>query len=204
VEDELFLISKSQSGDRAAFDRLMVIHMDRVYRVAWQVLHDRDDAMDATQEVFIRLHRALPTLGQVRSLQARLCRVCLNYCFDRKRSPDTAVHTLSDEEWDGLRGDENAEPQWLAEHTELAIDIRRAVDELSKMQRAAFILRHYEQLSVDEIGQALGCKAGTVKCHLSRATASLRDKLRERIGYSPRKAELEAQSKRRPTHDLEG
>ena len=189
MEDDLFLISRFQAGDRAAFDRIMVIHMDRVYRIAWRVLHDRDDAMDATQEVFIRLHRALPTLGKVGNLQAWLCRVCLNHCFDRKRSPDTAVHTLSDEEWDTLRAEENAEPEWSAERSELAIEIRCAVDELPRMQRAAFILRYYEELSVGEIGQALGCKAGTVKCHLSRATASLRDKLRERIDYSPGRSE---------------
>lgn len=187
AENDRVLIVKCRKGDLAAFDRLMVKHMDRVYRIAWQVLRDRDDAMDATQEVFIRLHRALPSLGEVRNLQAWLCRVCLNFCFDRRRSPDVNVRTMSDEEWDNLRAEQSAEPEWSAEQTELRIEIRRAVDELPRMQRASFILRYYEQLSVEEIGAALSCKGGTVKCHLSRATASLRDKLRGFVGLDTKR-----------------
>ena len=85
MDNDHYLITRFQAGEVEAFDRLMESHMDRVYRVAWQALHDHEEAMDATQEVFIRLHGALPRMGQVTSLSSWLYRVCLNHCIDRKR-----------------------------------------------------------------------------------------------------------------------
>ncbi|MDO8586121.1 MAG: RNA polymerase sigma factor [Armatimonadota bacterium] len=180
VEDDRYLIARFRAGEVEAFDRLMDLHMDRVYRVAWQALHDHEESLDATQEVFIRLHGALPRLGEVNSLAAWLYRVCVNHCIDRKRRPGRETRTLSEEEWETLRGPEHSEPEWSTEQAELGVVIRSAVGELPKQQRAAFILRHYEHLSLVEIAEALGCCEGTVKCHLSRATSALRDKLRER------------------------
>jgi len=179
VEEDRYLIARFLAGEVEAFDRLMDLHMDRVYRVAWQALHDHEEALDATQEVFIRLHKALPRMEELNSLTAWLYRVCVNYCIDRKRRPGRDTRTLSEEEWETLRGPECGEPEWSAEQAEQSAVIRSAVGELPKRQRAAFILRHYERLSLIEIADALGCCEGTVKCHLSRATSSLRDKLRE-------------------------
>jgi RNA polymerase sigma factor (sigma-70 family) len=88
------------------------------------------------------------------------------------------VRLLSDEDWETLRGPRRAEPEWVAEQTELAAEIRLAVGKLPRQQKAAFILRHYEHLSLDQIAEALGCSSGTVKCHLTRATVALRDRLR--------------------------
>jgi RNA polymerase sigma-70 factor, ECF subfamily len=178
LEEDRYLISRFLAGEAEAFDRLMDTHMDRVYRVAWQALQDHEEAMDATQEVFIKLHRALPGIGEVGSLSAWLYRVCVNYCIDRKRRPGRDVRLLSDEDWETLRGPRIGEPEWMAEQAETARDIKSAVGKLPRQQKAAFILRHYEHLSLEEIAEALCCSPGTVKCHLTRATAALRDRLR--------------------------
>jgi len=177
TEDEV-LITRFQRGEAEAFDRLMALHTDKVYALAWGVLQNREDAMDAAQEVFIKLHRALSGFPASDNLSAWLYRVCLNHCIDRKRRVRRPVHELTDEDWDRLRGSEKDEPEFRACQSEAGRIIRHAVDQLPERQRLVFILRHYNLLSINEIGEAIGCTPGAVKAHLSRATSHLRDRLR--------------------------
>lgn len=177
TEDEV-LIARFQRGEAEAFDRLMAIHTDRVFGVAWGVLQNREDAMDATQEVFIKLHRSLPGFPPSDNLSAWLYRVCVNHCIDRKRRAKRISADLNEEDWERLQGSEHDEPEFRAYQSETGRMIRRAVDELPERQRLVFILRHYKLLSINEIGAAIGCTPGAVKAHLSRATGHLRDRLR--------------------------
>lgn len=179
-ESEL-LVDRCQRGDREAFDRLMALHVDKVFALAWSVLRNREDAVDATQEVFIKLHGALPRLRPSDNLSAWLYRVCLNHCIDRKRRVKPNQLDLTDEDWDRLQGSERDRPEVRAEQSETGRIIRAAIDELPERQRLVFILRHYKLLSIDEIGEAIGCSSGAVKAHLSRATGKLRDKLKGRV-----------------------
>jgi len=176
-EDEV-LISRFQRGEAEAFDRLMTIHMDKVFSLAWGVLQNREDAMDAVQEVFIKLHSALDKFPPSDNLNAWLYRVCLNHCIDRKRRSKHFSSEMTDEDWERLRGAEGDEPEYRAYQSETGRMIRAAVDQLPERQRLVFILRHYKLLSINEIADAIGCTSGAVKAHLSRATAHLRDRLR--------------------------
>jgi len=175
-EDDV-LISRFQRGEAEAFDRLMAVHTDKVFALAWGVLQNREDAMDATQEVFIKLHGVLPRFCASDNLNAWLYRVCLNHCIDRKRRARWASE-MSDEDWERLQGSEKDEPEYRACQSEVGRIIRAAVDKLPERQRLVFILRHYRLLSINEIGEAIGCTPGAVKAHLSRATAHLRDRLK--------------------------
>jgi RNA polymerase sigma-70 factor (ECF subfamily) len=177
TEDEV-LISRFQHGEVEAFDRLMALHTDKVFALAWGVLQNREDALDATQEVFIKLHGALGRFSVSDNLNAWLYRVCLNHCIDRKRRARWTSAELTDEDWERLQGRESDEPEYRAYQSEVGRLIRRAVDKLPERQRLVFILRHYKLLSINEIGEALGCTPGAVKAHLSRATANLRDRLK--------------------------
>ncbi len=85
---------------------------------------------------------------------------------------------MSDEDWDRLQGSEDDEPEFRAYQSEVGRIIRAAVDKLPERQRLVFILRHYKLLSINEIGEAIGCTPGAVKAHLSRATAHMRDRLK--------------------------
>lgn len=176
TEDEL-LISRFKAGEAEAFDRLMALHMDQVFGLAWSVLHDREEALDATQEVFIKLNTALPRFRDASNLPAWLYRVCLNHCIDRKRRSRSAGEELTDEEWDRLQGSEKDEPGWFVQNEELREAISRAVDHLPNRQRSAFILRHYKHLTLKEVADTMGCTVGAVKAHLARATGHLRDEL---------------------------
>jgi RNA polymerase sigma-70 factor (ECF subfamily) len=176
AEDEL-LIARFCAGEAEAFDRLMAAHMDHVFGLAWSVLHDREAALDATQEVFIKLHSALPRFGNAGNLPAWLYRVCLNHCIDIKRRLRNASLDLTDEEWDRLQGSERDDPGWFVQNDELREAIKKAVDHLPERQKEAFVLRHYRQLSLKEIADTMGCSVGAIKAHLARATAHLRVEL---------------------------
>lgn len=177
TEDEV-LISRFQQGEDEAFDRLMALHTEKIFALAWGVLQNREDAMDATQEVFIKLHKSLSRFSPSDNLNAWLYRVCLNHCIDRKRRAKWTSAEISDDDWDRLRGPENDEPEFRACQSEVGRIIRGAVDKLPERQRIVFILRHYKLLSINEIGDAIGCTPGAVKAHLSRATSHLRDRLK--------------------------
>jgi len=172
------LISRFQEGEAEAFDRLMALHTDKVFALAWGVLQNREDAMDAAQEVFIKLHSALERFPASDNLNAWLYRVCLNHCIDRKRRAKWTSAEMSDDDWERLRGSQDDEPEFRAYQSEMGRIIRKAVDQLPERQRLVFILRHYKLLSINEIGDAMGCTSGAVKAHLSRATANLRDRLK--------------------------
>ena len=172
------LISRFQRGEAEAFDRLMAIHTDKIFALAWGVLQNREDAMDATQEVFIKLHTTLGKFPASDNLNAWLYRVCLNHCIDRKRRAKWTSAEMSDADWERLRGPEGDEPEFRAYQSDLGRIIRAAVDKLPERQRLVFILRHYKLLSINEIGDAIGCTPGAVKAHLSRATAHMRDRLK--------------------------
>ena len=178
TEDEV-LIARAKQGEAEAFDRLMALHMDRIFALAWGVLQNREDAMDAVQEVFIKLHSALPKFPPDNNLSAWLYRVCLNHCIDRKRRKKRAATTdMTEEEWDRLQGDERDDPSFIAGQSETGRIIRAAVDQLPERQKLVFILRHYRLLSISEIADAMGCTQGAVKAHLCRATGHLRDRLK--------------------------
>jgi len=178
VSEDGVLIARFQNGEAEAFDRLMAIHADKVFALAWGVLQNREDALDATQEVFIKLHGALARFSASDNLNAWLYRVCLNHCIDRKRRSRWTSAEMSDEDWERLQGSESDDPEFRAYQSETARIIRAAVDRLPERQRLVFILRHYKLLTINEIAQALGCTPGAVKAHLSRATAYLRDRLK--------------------------
>lgn len=183
TEDQV-LIERFQRGEAEAFDRLMAVHTNKVFSLAWGVLGNREDAIDATQEVFIKLYKALPKFPPSDNLNAWLYRVCLNHCIDRKRRARNAGVEMTLEDWERLQGSENDEPEFRAYQSETGRLIRQAVEMLPDRQRLVFTLRHYNLLSINEISEALGCTSGAVKAHLSRATAHLRDRLAGCL-YSP-------------------
>ncbi|MCX6344379.1 MAG: sigma-70 family RNA polymerase sigma factor [Armatimonadetes bacterium] len=177
ITEDGLLISRFQRGEAEAFDRLMAAHTDKVFALAWGVLGNREDAIDAAQEVFIKLYKALPKFPASDNLGAWLYRVCLNHCIDRKRRAKNTGVEMAIEDWERLRGSEKDEPEFCAYQSETGRMIRKAVEQLPERQRLVFTLRHYNLLSISEIACALNCTDGAIKAHLSRATAHLRDRL---------------------------
>ncbi len=170
----------------ADFDAWMRAEQGRIFLLCCRLLADRGEAEGAVQEVFLKSYRNLVQGGANRLEDpARwLTRVAVNACLDRLRSrrwrfwrdrPEPAdeqiILALAPEPGP------DAEDRLFA--SEIAARLAKALVRLSERQRAVFVLRHYEDRSLEEIAAVLSLDVGTVKAHLSRAVAKLRRELRD-------------------------
>jgi RNA polymerase sigma-70 factor (ECF subfamily) len=189
------LVAQSLVLDRAESDLLhdfaawMTSEQRRVYSLCQRFLQDRDEADSATQDVFFKAYQALkrqdaPELDD----PARwITRIAVNTCLDRLRSRKWQFwrkRPSSEDERMILSMTSSTAPE--AEDYYFAGEINArlaaALDKLSPRQRVVFTLRHYEDLSLDEIGTMLNLDVGTVKAHMFRAMTKLREDLRDLYG----------------------
>jgi len=178
----------------ANFTTWMASEQRRVYGLCQRLLQDSDEADSATQDVFLKAYTALRKEAlrkeDARSLDdpARwITRVAVNTCLDRLRSQKWRFWRRRPSQQDEqmiLRLASSARPE--AEDRYFAGQIRvrleTALERLSPRQRATFTLRHYEDLSLEEIGNLLELDVGTVKAHMHRAVVKLRHELRDLYG----------------------
>jgi len=158
----------------------------RVYALCQRLLQDRDEADSATQDVFLKAYVALSKEGaqEIDDPARWLTRIAVNACMDRLRSRKWQLwrrRPSPEDEQAILLQTRSTAPE--AEQKYFASQVRRrlslGLDRLSVRQRAVFTLRHYEGMSLEEIGSHLGLDVGTVKVHMFRAIAKLRDELRD-------------------------
>jgi RNA polymerase sigma-70 factor (ECF subfamily) len=161
-------------GEPAAFEALLRTHEAMVARTALRLTGNRQDAQDAAQEVFLRLHRTLGRIDDSRNLSGWLYRVTVNVCRDilRKRQntdslDDVHVSVPSCTEVDLSR----------AEQLKLVEDALRTLPE---KERAAVALRDLEGLSTREVAEILGSSEATVRSQISAARLKIRKMLRRR------------------------
>jgi RNA polymerase sigma-70 factor (ECF subfamily) len=167
------------------FSGWVLAEQKRIFLLCHRLLQDREDADSATQDVFLKAHKALQNPSTVIDDPARwLTRIAVNTCLDRLRSRRWQFWKKrpnpSDE---GLILTLTASPQPDAEDQFFARQIHtrllQALNRLSARQRAIFTLKHFEDKSLDEIAAVLDLDAGTVKAHMSRAVAKLRGELQD-------------------------
>jgi len=168
------------------FNGWMRAEQKRVFLLCWRFLADRDEAETATQEVFLKAWQALGRSGgeELDDPAKWLTRVTVNVCLDRLRSRRWQFwkkRPRAEDEATLLGMAVSAGP--TAEDEVFARDIRRrlaeAIGKLSLRQQSVFVLRHYEDRSLEEIAAILGLNVGTVKAHLARALARLREELHD-------------------------
>ena len=161
------LVNRFKSGDMGAFDAIVRRFQDRVYRLACVWLHDEQLAADAAQEVFLRSFKGLRSFRFRSAPFTWLYRVTRNVCseFNRKRRGEA----LTDEPVDT-----GGAPERLVANIETARNVRRLVAKLPERQREVVLLRIFEDLSVRDTADAMGCREGTVKALLHRAMGHLK------------------------------
>jgi RNA polymerase sigma-70 factor (ECF subfamily) len=171
------------------FDSWMESEQRRVYTLCQRMLQDREEASSATQDVFLKAYQALSKgdPGQLDDPGRWLTRIAVNACLDRLRSRKWQLwrrRPQAEDERLILNLTASAEPGADARcfAREIRGRIAVALDRLSARQRAVFTLRHYEALSLEEIGRVLGLDVGTVKAHMFRAVTKLRVELRDLYG----------------------
>ena len=171
------------------FGTWMVSEQKRIFLLCQRMLSDPEEADSATQDTFLKAYQALKrdNAPPVEDAAKWLTRIAVNTCMDRLRSRKWQFwRRRPDPADEGVILDMTPERRPNAEDRLLAAEIRsrlnKALERLSIRQRAVFTLRHFEDRSLEEIGDLLGLDTGTVKAHMFRAIAKLREELRDLYG----------------------
>lgn len=177
------LVEQARAGDESAYAELVGRHQRRVYAVAYRVTGSHEDALDVAQEVFVKAHAKLGSWAPRAPFGAWLIRLAVNRAIDHRRQNRRRDARHSEQ----VTLQESAPPRSNTAEAEVRrgeIDarVRKAMDVLSPAQRTAFVLRHYEDMSMAEIAPVLGCSVGSVKVHLFRAVRRLRAELKDLEG----------------------
>lgn len=166
-------VVRAQRGDEAAFGWLVERHRDRAYGLALRILRSGSDAEDVAQEAFVRAWQALPRFRGEASFSTWLYRIVARQSFDRleqlKRRRERETDLDAATEFSAGRETADAEAAWRARRVE------RLMAQLPPMQRAVVTLFYFEDRSVEQVAGALSMPENTVKTHLSRARATLRE-----------------------------
>jgi RNA polymerase sigma-70 factor (ECF subfamily) len=167
------IIRAARAGDAAAFEELMQLTERRVAQIAWSVLGNTDDVKDAVQETFLRLYRHLKRYDESKSFSGWVSRITVNVCRDqlRRRRSARIFEPLADDAQNATS--DIAADDELIRRDEVAL-LGRAIDQLPPKERLVVILRDLEGMRTDEVAEALGTSAVTVRVQISRARIKLR------------------------------
>ena len=176
------LVQRFQAGDSEVFDLLYLRYRDRIYGVIRSIISNREDALDITQDVFLKAYQGLGNFKRTSQFYSWIYRITINRCIDfmRRRSKHSVLcdNPVSDEEFYPLEAHRrSSSPSKAVEREEFRKYLHRAVVQLTPKQREVFILRYREELPLKEIGNKMGRSIGTVKAHLFQAHRNLRELL---------------------------
>lgn len=175
------LIDQTLAGDGNAFAMIVERFQRKIYRTARAIVRDDMEADTITQDTFVQAYTNLSRFEGRAELETWLTRIAINRSRDslRRRRFVSLFTTRDDGEMEPVIEpvDERPDPerQYLA--SELRAAIRKAERTLSAQQKTIFRLRHYENLALEDIADALGLRAGTVRAHLFRAIHKIRKEL---------------------------
>lgn len=176
------LIDRTLGGDGHAFGMLMERYQRTVYRVARAIVRDEAEADTITQDVFVQAYTHLGRFEGRAGLETWLTRIAINRSRDSlRRRKFVSLFVRSEEDGQAEMMiepvDERPDPERQLLSGQLRVAIQRAERKLSSQQKMIFRLRHYENLSLEEIADHLGLRAGTVRAHLFRAIHKIRQEL---------------------------
>jgi RNA polymerase sigma-70 factor, ECF subfamily len=180
---EAALIQRCTAGDETACAELVSIHQRMVFNLALHLLSDRDEALDLSQEVFLRVFRTLGSFRGQSALRTWIYRIVINQArnrqrwWHRRRRGDQVSLDQHLRECGELESGGDGAPDRLLANKETAARLWAALGRLPFDQRTAIILREIDGLRYDEIAFSLGIAVGTVKSRLTRARHALRAEL---------------------------
>ncbi|MEN8151056.1 MAG: sigma-70 family RNA polymerase sigma factor [Planctomycetota bacterium] len=177
MDAERSAILMCQKGSKDAFGTIVKRYMRRAYLAAVAIVGNRDDAMDISQEAFVKAYRAIGRFDPDRPFYPWFLRILRNQCFDwlRKRRARPAGDLVAE------LPDNRMNPEVLARRDEIRDEVWSAVRKLSERDREIIVLRHFQHLTYAEIAETLGIPQGTVMSRLFTARSRLREHLKERL-----------------------
>jgi len=185
------LIERFKKGDRIAFDILVERYADKAFQIAYGVLGSREDAEEVSQDVFVRIHRALPKFRGDSEFTTWMYRIALNlarnkYRWNKSRGSQKNISMDAPVEGAGDEGEGMVftvpEPRLTPDDQvslqELERNISAELEHLPSLYREALVMRNLDDMNYEQIAQLLGCKLGTIKSRIARAREELRRRLK--------------------------
>jgi len=189
--EDATLVRAVQKGDRAAFDRLVLKHKDKLFNLVYWSLGDYQEANDCAQDIFINVFKSIDKFRFESTFSTWLYRIAMNTCKNRLKSSAfrwrRKTVPLENPEGSGSTNfcfeirDNTPSPVNHLEKKERRLLIQRAIYSLPEAQKRVVVLRDIQGLSYEEIADITGLNLGTVKSRLARARLALRSKLKGRI-----------------------
>lgn len=170
------LVVRAKEGSLEAFDRLVFLHQERVFALAYRMLGSREDAADVQQETFLRAWKNLWRFRQESEFSTWLYRITVNLCISRRRRKEVeAVEEYTENlsipaQQRGMVG--------CLERSETAAVVRKVLDGVPANHRVLIVLRDMEERSFPEIADILGCSVESARSRLCKARHILRERLR--------------------------
>lgn len=176
VEQVIMLIEKSKAGDTEAFEELLKLHSDQLYRTAFLYVGNRDDTLDIVQETSFNAFLAIKKLKHNQYFSTWLTRILINCANDYLRKNKKHIPFADVDPFISRREEMNLEH----------IDLIRAINKLKPKYRNAVILFYFRDLPIKDIASIMEVPENTVKTYLHRGKKQLKNKLKG-VGYDERK-----------------
>jgi RNA polymerase sigma-70 factor (ECF subfamily) len=186
VDNEQALIQRAQKGDHDAFAALVDEHQRYVYNLAFRIVKDENEALDITQETFVRAWTALPNFRGQSQFRTWLYRITTNLCYNRLPGLRRSLNDLGDDVLGEIPEVNLDNPSQKFEANEIKTYLHKAIDNLDANYKLLITLRYQNDLSYEEIASTLNLPIGTVKTGLFRAKEKLRLAL---ANYQPQEEE---------------
>lgn len=178
------LVERVQQGDKQAFDLLVMKYQSRVVKVITRYLHDPVEALDLTQEAFIKAYRALPNFRGDSAFYTWLYRIAINTAKNHivaqaRRPPQDDIEASEAEYYEGPSAlKDTATPEHMVLSDEIQQVVFDAIEALPDDLRTAITLREIEDMSYEEIAESMSCPIGTVRSRIFRAREAIDKKLK--------------------------
>ena len=185
-------VARARAGDREGFRQLVDRHSRPLFRLAYRMTGNEHDAEDVVQEAFLRAYRRLDGFEERSQVGSWLYRIAANCAYDalraRERRQEHGDPVTIDDTSNGpatqLASDSPA-PDRLVFGGEVRRRVSQAMRRMSTLEKSAFTLRHFEGMSIEEIGRALDLDASAAKQSVFRAVRKVRDALGRDPGLRP-------------------
>lgn len=163
--DEIKLVKKAKKGDTKAFEELLSLHSDQLYRTAYLYVGHKEDALDIVQETAYKAYLSLENLKEPAYFKTWLMRILINTSYGVLRSKKKIVKLKDESQLESIN---NITP------TELSIDLQEAIQQLEENYQKVIILYYYHDLPIQQIAWNMNVPEGTVKTYLHRARKALK------------------------------
>jgi RNA polymerase sigma-70 factor (ECF subfamily) len=192
------LIEQCLSGDQQAWETIVRQHWRKVFNVAYKFVGKHDEAEDLTQDIFLKIFKALSTFDRRANFQTWIVSISRNLCIDHYRSVRKERQTIAREvdAGDLQPASTDRGPYASAEHQDLRAMLRLALEGLPPTLRTAVVLRDLQELSYQEIADRLRLPEGTVKSRINRGRLELARQLKRLQDKQPPQRRTRARGRR--------